>query len=99
MLMALLAALSPSSLRGPLAAIVTIIVVIGSASIYTPGIGTGGWLLATIPLSPFIFAASYLFVWAIQLLGDGLGPTKTSAGILTLTAVMVSPMQIALLRS
>ena len=76
MLMALMAALSPSSLLPPLAAIVTLIVVLGSAFIDT-GIGTGGWLLATIPLAPFIFAASYLVVWAIQLLGDGLGQTNT----------------------
>ena len=70
--------------------------VLGSAFIDT-GIGTGGWLLATIPLAPFIFAASYFVVWAIQLLGDGLGPTKTSAGILTLTAVMILPRQTGLL--
>jgi hypothetical protein len=34
---------------------VTVAIVVGSAFIYTPGIGTGGWLLATVPLSPLIY--------------------------------------------
>jgi hypothetical protein len=33
----------------------TVAIVVGSAFIYSPGIGYGGWLLGTIPLSPFIF--------------------------------------------
>jgi hypothetical protein len=36
-------------------AIVTVAIVVVSAFIYTPGIGRGGWLLATLPLAPFIF--------------------------------------------
>ena len=35
--------------------LLTVAIVVGSAFIYTPGIGTGGWLMATLPLSPFIY--------------------------------------------
>ena len=35
--------------------ILTLLTVVGSAFIYTPGIGTGGWLMATVPLSPIIY--------------------------------------------
>lgn len=38
-----------------LALIATIGVIIGSATIYTPGIGMGGWLMFTIPFSPAIY--------------------------------------------
>jgi len=38
-----------------LALIATLGVIIGSAMIYTPGIGAGGWLMATIPGSPVIY--------------------------------------------
>ena len=37
------------------AGVLTVAIVVGSAFIYSPGIGYGGWLLGTIPLSPFIF--------------------------------------------
>jgi hypothetical protein len=35
--------------------ILTVAIVVGSAFIYTPGIGMGGWLMATVPLSPIIY--------------------------------------------
>ncbi len=38
-----------------LAFLATLGVIIGSALIYTPGIGHGGWLMATIPGSPVIY--------------------------------------------
>ena len=41
------------------AAILTVAIVVGSALIPT-GIGYGGWLLATLPLSPFIFGFLFL---------------------------------------
>jgi hypothetical protein len=41
------------------AGVLTVAIVIGSALVNT-GIGRGGWLLATIPLAPFIFGFLFL---------------------------------------
>lgn len=41
--------------------LITVLIVVGSAFIYSPGIGYGGWLLGTLPASPII----YLIVWLV----------------------------------
>ena len=56
------------------AAILTVAIVVGSALIPT-GIGYGGWLLATLPLSPFIFGFLFLI---LRLRG---GPTTLATEI------------------
>jgi hypothetical protein len=35
--------------------LITLMIVVGSAFIYTTGIGYGGWLMMTLPFSPVIY--------------------------------------------
>ncbi|HEY2775005.1 MAG TPA: hypothetical protein VGK20_13240 [Candidatus Binatia bacterium] len=50
---------------------ITVLIVVGSAFIYSPGIGYGGWLLGTLPASPII----YLVVWLVLRIGRSVRPT------------------------
>lgn len=43
-----------------LALLSTIIIVVGSVFIYSPGFGYAGWLMITLPFSPAIFAALWI---------------------------------------
>ena len=51
----------------------TIIVVVGSAFLFTPAYGYGGWLMLTLPLSPVIFVS----LWAAYSIAGWLGRLKS----------------------
>lgn len=56
-----------------LALLSTIIVVVGSAFLYSPGFGYGGWLMITLPFSPVMFVS----LWIAYAIIDGLGRLKS----------------------
>lgn len=43
-----------------LALLSTIAIVVGSAFLYTPSYGYGGWLMGTVPASPVIFVSLWI---------------------------------------